>query len=370
MLFILLLANLTAEYLLLSSISQIFFYSILAFSIIVILANSYDFSISLRKNPEIKGLILIYLIAQFLFQFDLLTIDNILYTITKVVVFIIITISIYSNYNFYLKKLPIILSYIIVVLIAAGWFVNKTGQYGALIFGFANRNVACTVATTGFAGILFMRKKFKVVDYACMALLFITVLYGGSRNALAMLVLIIVVRYGFSFKIITAGAAFLILAIFILPEIGLESTAFDRVIGTFDGSVAVDREEEREIAWSMISLRPWSGWGYHYSIPTNIGISMNAHNGYLTMIENLGYPCGIAILMIIVVGSLKRLKLYKYKNNAVNYYLAILISTLFAANQEDYLIGVNQFTTNYFFVAFVILGMYKYCTSNVLKTKA
>ena len=360
MLFILLLANITAEYKLLAPVSQVFFYSILVLCIVVFIFNFDDFSLSLKKTPEIKGLILTYLIALLIFQSNFLTSDNVLYTITKIAVFIIIAVSVNSNYNFYLKRIPVFLSYIIVILIAIGWFVNKTGQNGNLIFGFANRNVACTVATAGFAGILFMRKKLRIVDYACMALLFITVLYGGSRNALAILVLIIVVRYGFSFKIIVAGAAFLILIMFILPEIGLESTAFDRVIGTFDGSVALDREEVIEIAKNMIAMRPWTGWGYNYSIPTYLGVNLGAHNGYLATLVNLGYPCGLTVLGIIIIGSIKRLKLYRIGDKAINYYLAILISTLFAANQESYLIGVNQFTTNYFFVAFVVLGMYKY----------
>lgn len=360
MLLILLLANITAEYLLLTSISQIFFYSILSLSIFVFLLNSHDLSLSLRENPAIKGLILIYLIAQFLFQHDILTVDNILYTITKVVVFVIITLSVYSNYNFYLKKLPIILSYIIVILIAIGWFVNKTVEYDNLVFGFANRNVACTLATTALAGFLFMREKIKVLDYVYMAFLLITILYGGSRNALAMCMLIVIMRYGFSFKIIVAGILFFGLITYLLPEFGMEATAYDRLVGTFDGSVAVDREEVREIAMKMIAMRPWSGWGYNYSIPAYLGVNLGAHNGYLASIVNLGYPCGLAVLTIIVIGSLRRLRLYKVGNKALNYCLAIIISTLFAANQESYLVGVNQFTTNYFFVAFVVSGMYKY----------
>ncbi len=367
MLFILLLANMTAEYLLLAPISQVFFYSILALGILVILLNFKDFSFSLKNQPEIKGLMLIYLIAQFIFQYDILSIENILYTITKVVVFCIITLSVYSNYDFYLKKAPIIFSLIITVLVLGGWFVNKTGQYGGLIFGFANRNVACTIATAGFAGFLFLHKKLKILDYACMALLFITILYGGSRNALAMCVLIIVVRYGFSVRIVGVGALFGVLILFVLPELGIKVTAFDRLIGTFDGTVAVDREEVQEVAKKMIALRPWTGWGYNFIIPSYIGINIGAHNGYLAMIEILGYPCGLAVLAIIIIGSAKKLRLYRLKNNAINYFLAIVISTLFATNQESYLVGVNQFTTNYFFVSFIILGMYGLKSPNSLR---
>lgn len=175
-----------------------------------------------------------------------------------------------------------------------------------------------------------------------------------------MCVLIVAVRYGFSFKIIVAGIFFMALILYVLPELGLETTAFERLKGTFDGSVAIDREDERETALKMIAMRPWTGWGYYFVIPSYVGMNMGAHNGYLTIIENLGYPCGLTAMAFIAIGCLKRLKLFKLKNHALNYCLAIIISTLFAANQESYLVGVNQFTTNYFFVAFVVSGMYKY----------
>lgn len=360
LLFILLLANITAEYLLLAPISQVFFYSVLALSIPIIILNGRDFSLSMKCVPDIKWIIFIYLIAQFVFQQDILSIENILYTITKVIVFCIITSSLYSNYKFYLHKAPLIFSFIIVVLVLGGWFVNKTGYYGGLQFGFANRNVACTAATAGIAGFLFIRKKLSVLDFACMAFLFITILYGGSRNALAMCLLIVAFRYGLSFKLVTVGALLFATVMYVLPEMGIEITAFNRLMGTFDGSVSVDREEVRNIAMQMIALRPWTGWGYNFTIPSYIGINMGAHNGYLSMIEILGYPCGIAVLAIIIIGSIRRLGLYRLKNSSVNYFLAIVVSTLFAANQESYLVGVNQFTTNYYFVAYVALGMYKH----------
>lgn len=369
MLFILLLANMTAEYRLLAEISEVFFYSILAISTFVIILNLKTLALSLRNVAEIKWLIFVYIIAMLFFQFSFLSSDIILYTITKVIVFGTITLSICYNYDFYLRKAPVIFSYIILILIALGWFVNKTGEYDVPVFGFANRNVACTIATAGVAGFLFMRDRIRPSDFLFMAVLIITILYGGSRNAFAMCILIIIIRYGFSFKIVVAGALILVLVTFLLPEFGMEANAYDRLVGTIDGSVSTDREEVREIAKKMIAMRPWTGWGYNYSVPKYLGINLGAHNGYLATIVNLGYPCGLMVLAIIVIGSIKRLRLYKIGNKAINYYIAILISTLFAANQESYLIGVNQFTTNYFFVAFVVLGAYRYKYQGAAKNK-
>lgn len=361
LLFFLLLANMTSEYLLLAPVSAILFYGVLILSIPLLLAKGFIPPDSYMKFPELCIMIFIYIIAQFAFQYDLLTMPNILYTITKVAVFGIMIICIGTNLNLYLKKLPIILTYCILGLIALGWVYNShTGRYGNLTFGFVNRNVACTIATASFAGFMFLKDKLKFIDYIFLTFLFITVLYGGSRNALAMCILIILVKYGFSFKLIGAGLIMTLAVLYILPACGIEITAFDRLLGTIDGTVSIDREEERDIAWAMIKVRPYTGWGYHYANISSSGLAMNAHNGYLTMIENLGWPCGLSALACIIIGSIKRLKLYSFRNKYINFHLAIIISTLFAANQEDYLIGVNQFTTNMFFLSFAVLGMLLY----------
>lgn len=365
-LLILLLVNMTSEYLLLKPVSEIAFYMVFAISIPLILFNSGIFSGPVRiKFPELFGMIVVYLIAQFIFQLELLSIPNLLYTISKVAVFCIIALCINREYNFYLKKVPIIFSYIILVIIALGWVYNTHGKSTEMVtLGFVNRNVACTVATAGFAGFMFIRDKLKLTDYICLMFLFVSILYGGSRNALAMCAFIIIIKFGLSLKLVLFTLLLLFIIIEGLPLIGVEATALDRVLGTLDGSVAVDREVVRKIAWQMIEVRPWTGWGYRYeilpSIVASAGVNLNAHNGYLIMIENLGWPCGIAVLLYIIVGSIKRLKLYLKRNRYLNYHLAIVISTLFAANQEGYFIGVNQFTTNIFFMSFAVLGVALY----------
>lgn len=358
LLMLLLIANVTSEYQLLAPVSKVLFYTVLVIGIPMILSNWTTSSSTKVKFPELSTMMLLYLIAQFIVQIDLLTIDNILYTITKVVVFAIIIISISNNYEYYYKRILDFVPNLILFLLLFGWIYNRYDSYGNLTFGFVNRNVACTIATTAFAGIIFGSDKYRVKDIFALLFLFITILYGGSRNALAMCILITLVRFGLSFKLVVACLIASIFAIFVLPYMGIEITALNRLIGTIDGSVSIDREIEREAAINMINARPWSGWGYSYANLS--GIAMNAHNGYLTMIENLGWPCGGCVLLCIIWGSIRRLRLYFLKNRIVNFHLAIILSTLFGANQEDYLIGVNQFTTNFFFVSFAVLGVYIY----------
>lgn len=360
LLLLFLLANMTSEYIMFASVSKALFYSVLALSVLVIPQLNLLSSKTRRKFPELLALIVIYLVAQFVFQFDMLTQENILYTISKCMVFAILILCINNNFDFYYRQSLNVFPYVILFLVALGWVVNRVDSMGSMAFGFVNRNVACTLATAGIAGFLFKSEKIKKIEFLYIAFLFASVLYGGSRNALAMCILMFMVRYGLSFKMIFAGLIAAVAIFYVFPLLGIEVTAFDRLIGTINGTVEIDRETQREQAMAMIYAKPWTGWGYSYGAEAALITNMNAHNGYLTTIENLGLPCGLFLLGNIIFGSLKRLKLYKQHNRLINYHLAIVVSTLFGANQEDYLIGVNQCTTNVFFLSFAVLGVCLY----------
>lgn len=360
LLLLFLIANITSEYRILAQISMVLFYCVLVISVpFVLRANSFSVT-SRRKFPELTAFIVIYLVAQFVLQTDLWTAQNILYTIAKCACFSIMMLCISNNFDFYFKETMDIFPFIITGLILVGWVYNRVDPLGMICFGFVNRNVACTIATAALAGFVFRNERMTKIDLLCTTFLFITIIYGGSRNALAMCILIILVRYGISFKVVLVGIFSLVIITFVMPYFGFEVTAFDRLLGTLNGTVEIDREDERDAALQMIAARPWTGWGYSYANLSSIGLDMNAHNGYLTTIENLGYPCGLTFLFCIFWGTIKRLKLYFIKNKYINYHLAIVISTLFGTNQEDYLIGVNQCTTNLFFLSFAVLGMYMY----------
>lgn len=358
LLFLLLLANITSEYLLLAPISKFLFYSVLVISVPFLLMPEVRSPINRKRFPELIAMIIIYLIAQFVFQIDLWTSDNILYTIAKCSVFIIMMLCITSNFDFYFSKILDIFPYLILILLVFGWMINRYDSMGNVCFGFLNRNVACTLTTAGIAGFVFRKDKLHLCDIIILAFMFATILYGGSRNALAMCILIILIRYGISFKLLFVGIIALGFIFFVMPLLGIEITAFERLLGTFNGTVELDREEVQKAALQMIAERPWTGWGYSYANVSDVGIDMNAHNGYITTMENLGIPCGLSILSFIIIGSIKRLKLYFLKNRYINYHLSIIVSTLFGAGQEDYLVGVNQCTTNIFFMSFAVLGMY------------
>ncbi len=366
LLLLFLIANITSEYKLFASVSKVLFYVIFAVSILFLFRQEVWSPLSKKRFSEFFSFILIYLIAQFVLQLDLINQQNLLYTISKCSFFLILILCISTNFDFYFKKSLNIFPFIILGLIALGWVYNRVDALGSVCFGFVNRNVACTLSTAAFAGFLFRKEKISTLEFLFAAFLFATILYGGSRNALAMCILIVFVRYGISFKIIVVGAISAILIIYICPMLGIEATAFERLTGTIEGNVSLDREDQRKAAWMMIQLRPWTGWGYSYS---NVGSAailteLGPHNGYIHTIENLGWPLGLLLLSGILFGSIKRIKLYFLHNDIINYHLAIIISTLFGAIQESYLIGVNQCTTNLFFLSFAVLGVYLYNYKN------
>lgn len=364
LLLLFLIVNATAEYVSLMFVSKYLFYAVLALSVPIIISKNV-FAKSIRAQcPQIYIMMAIYLIAQFLLQPDMINSQTLTYTIGKVVTFCIIMFCVSHNFEYYFKQTIRPLSYLILGLLLVGWFINKGGISvdNYITFGFANRNAACTLGSFSFAGFLFTSKKYSFKEYMFMSFLLITILIGGSRNALAMCLLFIIIKYDLSEKLVFASLFCIFIIVYVLPEFGLEAVALDRLEGTLSGTVSLDREDQREAAKWMIMQRPWTGWGYNHE---NIGYALalteyGAHNGYLTTLKNLGIPLGIMLLFTIIWTSLKNLKLYKLHNMEVNYHLAVIISILLAANFEDFLVGVNQITTNIFFLSFVVLNIYRY----------
>ena len=365
LLLLFLIANMTAEYILFMSVSKYLFYAALGLSVFFLLSKKVISPSAVKSCPHIYALAGILIIYQLLFGMESFSYDSATYFAGKLATFGIMMLCISDNFEFYMKKSILPFSYIILALIVLGWFYHRTSSISSsyLIFGFANRNAACTLSAIGFAGFLFAKDHHKKSDYLCMAILFLTILIGGSRNSLAMCILFVIIKYGLSMRMVAVMALSAILIIFVLPEMGIEINAFDRLVDTVTGNLATDREAQRQGAMMMIQDKPVTGWGLASQIQGKaLEIShYGAHNGYLTLIMYMGLPLGIAFIGTIALGVLKRFfKLYKLHNNVLNYHLAVMISILFAANQEDYLVGVNQITTNIFFVSFVVTGIYMY----------
>lgn len=363
LLLLFLVANMTAEYILLTPISKFLFFGVLGLSVCFMLQR-FLYTDGISMCPHLYVLAAILIVYQLLFGYLSTSDTSLTYFIGKLATFAIMILSIGSDFDFYFRKNILPFSYAILVLVVLGWFVHRTSSISAdyYLFGFTNRNAACTLSAIGFAGFLFAKDRYSKWEYLWMGVLLSTVLVGGSRNALAMCAIFILIRFGISMRLLVVTIALVAFMVFVLPELGLTATAFERMLGTISGEVPIDREMQRKGTILMIQERPWTGWGLDAQIQgkalkiTQLG----AHNGYLTLTMNMGIPLGIAFIFTIIHGTLKRLKLFKLKDRTVNYHLAIMLCILFGANQEDYLVGVNQISTNLFYVSFVVTGYYLY----------
>lgn len=363
-----LIANTTAEYIMFMSISKILFYSVLIISIFFIFRRQVFSSESYSMCPDIYLLGIILLGYELLFGTEHPTTDSLVYLAGKLASFAIIMLCVVTDFDFYLKKIIIPFSIFVLILLAVGWIHNRTFSSSSnyLVFGFANRNAACTLASISFAGFLFGRISYSKWDYAAMAFLLITILIGGSRNSLAMCAIFIMIRFGLSWELVLTTLGLIIIILYVLPEMGVRIDAFDRLIGTFTGEVQLDRENQRLGAMMMIDEKPWTGWGLASQLQGRaLAIShYGAHNGYLTFLMYMGIPLGIVYILTLLWGVIKRLKLYFLNDNIIKYHIAVMVAIIFAANQEDYLVGVNQITTNIFYFSFVVSGIYLYYYKN------
>lgn len=361
LLLLFLIVNMTAENIMLASISKIIFYVVLAISVPICMLNINTIKDGFKQCPYMAWWIFIYIVYQFSVGSKYATTENLVYLVAKITTFCVMLLSIGKNYRFYFENISKPMGYLIVFLLIIGF--SKLGIDGeSRAFGFYNGNAGCAIATIGMASFLFREGKYSKVDIICLLFCGMCVMLGSSRNSLAMMGIMVILRYGASPKLILAGIIGLLAIIFVLPEFGFEATSVNRLMGTFDGSVSIDRDDQREAARWMIEQHPWDGNGFNF---VNYGYALSltelgAHNGYLNVFEQMGYGFGGLWLGVLVLGVLRNLRLYKVDNIYVRKYLGIMLAILFGANQESYLSGVNQFTTNMLYVSMVVLWMYIY----------
>ena len=361
LLLLFLIVNMTAENIMLASISKIIFYVVLALSVPICMTNSRTIKKEFKFCPYMFWWIMIYILYQFTVGLKYATTENLVYLVAKITTFCVMLLCIGKNYRFYFEIISKPMGYLIVFLLIIGF--NKLGIDGEnRAFGFYNGNAGCAIAMIGTACFLFKEGKYSKVEIICLLFCAMCVLLGSSRNSLAMMGILIILRYGASPKLILAGIIGLLAIVFVLPELGFEVSSVNRMIGTFDGRVSIDRDDQREAARWMIGQHPWDGNGFNF---VNYGYALSltelgAHNGYLNVLEQMGYGFGGLWLGILTLGVVKNLKLYKESNIYVRKYLGIMLAILFGANQESYLSGVNQFTTNMLYVSMVVLWMYIY----------
>lgn len=317
-----------------------------------------------RECKPLYLLALVYIAYQFTLGFNTLSMQTLVYLMAKISTFIIITVSIANNWDFYAKKAPIYLAMIVVVILVLGLNdATDSTITDRQTLGFGNANTTSSLSTFCLTGVLFLWNRKHRIVYSLIAVLAIySMLAGGSRNAILMLGVSMVVWTGASVRRIIPAVMALLLVWGAITIFQLDLAGVERLKGTIEGSIGTNRDLEREATLMMIEEKPWTGWGFEAENQGRAATisEMGSHNGYLDTIKFMGYPFAILFFVIIFISTFSLLKYAKSKDMVLRYHLAIVLSHLVGAMFEGLFTGVHEFSTNMIFYSLAILTTYDY----------
>ncbi len=354
---------------LMGALANPLFYIFLGLGLFCALDGKIWSSEALKKFGWAYALMGLYVVYEFIVGAAYLNQKTLLYMIAKIVTFVIIITGVYYNEAFYrgkaVKWLVITMSFFLLYGLISREYADSSGR---MLAGYTNSN------TTGGMGALivgmvvfYMRdKKWTLIPMVCVFAGMFGVLAGGSRAGFLMLGLLIFLRYGFNIKTVGMCMAIIILGLYILPAVSVETVGLQRLLDTYNGIEGTNRDLEREAAEWMIAQRPWTGWGYEAANQGHARTlsSMGAHNAYLDMIKEIGYPCAIVYFLIIAKTLISGLYIKRKERKPLSLHMALLLILLVRANYESLLVGVHEFETNMFFVSLAIVSAGTYSFKN------
>lgn len=350
--------------------SPIFGMSMLPFYIMMVLGALLIFSKELwshntyRECKPLYLLALVYIVYQFTLGFNTLSMQTLVYLMAKISTFIIITVSIANNWDFYAKKAPIYLAMIVVVILVLGLNdATDSTITDRQTLGFGNANTTSSLSTFCLTGVLFLwNRKHRIVYFFIAILAIYSMLAGGSRNAILMLGVSMLVWTGTSVRRMIPAAMALLLVWGTINIFQLDLAGVERLKGTIEGSIGTNRDLEREATLMMIEEKPWTGWGFEAENQGRAATisEMGSHNGYLDTIKFIGYPFALLFFVILFICTFSLLKYAKSKDMVLRYHLAIVLSHMVGAMYEGLFVGVHEFSTNMIFYSLAILTTYDY----------
>jgi len=362
LLFAFLLENVMVQTSLLGAFSNPLFYTFLALGVLCAFDGKIWSAPATKKFGWAYALMTLYVFYEFTVGVEYIKQKTLLYLLAKLVIFVIIITGIHYNEDFYrrtaIKWLVITMSFFLLFSLVSG--DSGAIDRGRMLAGYTNSN------TTGGMGaiivgmvVFYMRdKKWTVLLVLCLFAGMFGVLAGASRAGFLMLGLLVFLRYGFNAKTVAMCLAVVVLGLFILPAVGIETVGIQRMLDTYNGIEGTNRDVEREAAEWMIAQRPLTGWGYE---AVNQGYAltlspMGSHNGYLELIKQMGYPCAIVYLLIIVMTIIKRLKTRRKNDGQISLFMALILILLVRANYEGLFVGVHEFETSLLFVSLAMIS--------------
>ena len=360
-----LLENIMAQTMLLGRFSNYLFYPFMLYGLIALFSSETWQPETIKKFGCLYALMAVYIGYEFIIGINYISPQTLFYLIAKLSTFGIIITSLSYNESFYRDKGIYILICAMAFFLCYGMATGGTAHSGErALAGFTNSNTAGAMGALTVGMLLFYMKdrEWNVLTTLLLFIGFYGVLAGGSRAGFLMLFLLVFLRYGFNIKTFGIALLLLIVGLFILPAIGIDTVGIQRMVDTYNGVEGTNRDVEREAAKWMIAQKPLIGWGY---LAVNQGYAaelsvLQSHNGYLEIIKQMGYPTAIVYFGIILMTVVKCWNTKKYYGECMDLYFALTLMLLVKANYESSFIGVHEYDTNLFFVSIAIISAESY----------
>ena len=285
--------------------------------------------------------------------------DAIKYLMARGVQFSIISTSIYFNYEYYKNKFFDHLVYVVFGIVVFGLVINPSlfsGRYSGIIW---NPNMFSSLVVIAFSIHFLKYEKRTRFDYFILFTLLISALASGSRGSLVAIILVFLLKYGFTLRNMIYGLLALGVSLFVL-SINLE-TSLNRFA---ENNMFNDRILQFEYAYLSIQEKLFTGYGldkYAYIDKSLVPIYLKdkiigAHNGYLAILTQYGIIFGSVILFLIFRKSLQAYSYFKNKKSFERVYLFIILYILIASFYESLITGINEFSTILFWFSLSILS--------------
>ena len=340
------------------------FYLMLFLGVLMLFSKEFLSRRSFKECWPLYLLLMVYVLYQFTAGIGTLNTRSLLYLMAKVTTFAIITVSVVSNLDYYVQRLPILFAFIVFIVLLFGMGRGVDLDSGdRMNLGFGNSNSTSSLSVICIAGVLFFwNRKYSFIYMIMLAIALFAMLAGGGRNAILTLVIMTLVWTGFSLKKSIIAALLLALSIGALTVLPVNLAGVNRMKDTIEGKAGSNRDIEREATKIMIDEKPLTGWGFEAK---NSGRAadiseLGSHSGYLETIKCMGWPFSILWFFILLLSILPLLKYLKGRNMVLRYHLAIVLSHLAAAFFEGLFVGVHEFSTNIVFYSLAVLTTYRY----------
>lgn len=311
-----------------------------------------------KEYPIFYSFITIMVVYQITFGMSHINAKSWEYFFAKIVILLATPICVMSSFRYFTYRYYHIFAILMTLLLMYGWAFFSTSPDGRFTLGFSNPNSAGSLCAITFS-IFISARKYTSIDIICILIVLLGTMITGSRTAMALCLIALIMRYRLNFKTIITAVALGMIILYIIPNFTSGPTAIDRLTQTVEeGNLSKGRELERQAAWVMIDAHPIDGNGLYAenSTEANKISELGSHNGYLDMLKAFGIPLGTLLIVLILFFSIRLfMRFYKSSDETIRIHLFIVISTIPAAMYEEYMIGVNQHTTTLFFISLAVL---------------